>query len=91
MAYRIQLAYESDSFNALFNVHGRDLDGTATLFRANVLEPGTNDFVSGFDREVENFDEPDEQALQSTGMLARLEWNLANDLTLTSITAYERE
>ena len=89
-AYRIQLAYESDSFNALFNVHGRDLDGTATLFRANIIKSGTNDFVSGFDREVVNFDGRNEQTLQSTGMLARLEWNLANDLTLTSITAYEQ-
>lgn len=89
-AYRIQLAYESDSFNALFNVHGRDLDGTATLFRANIIEQGSNNFVSGFDRDVVNFDGKNAQTLQSTGVQARLEWNLANDLTLTSITAYEQ-
>lgn len=89
-AYRIQLAYESDTFNALFNVHGRDLDGTATLFRANIIEQGTNNFVSGFNPDVVNFDGRNAQTLQSTGMLARLEWNLANDLTLTSITAYEQ-
>jgi iron complex outermembrane receptor protein len=89
-AYRIQLAYESDDFNALFNVHGRDLDGTATLFRANIIEQGSNNFVSGFNPDVVNFDGKNVQTLQSTGMLARLEWNLANDLTLTSITAYEQ-
>ncbi|MCJ7591188.1 MAG: TonB-dependent receptor, partial [Woeseiaceae bacterium] len=89
-AYRIQLAYESDTFNALFNVHGRDLDGTATLFRANIIEQGTNNFVSGFNPDVVNFDGRNAQTLQSTGMLARLEWILANDLTLTSITAYEQ-
>ena len=88
-AYRLQLAYESDSFNALFNVHGRDLDGTATLFRANIIQPGTNDFVPGFDPDVVNFDGKNVQTAQSTGLLARLEWDMTN-FTLTSITAYEQ-
>ena len=87
-AYRIQLAYESDGFNALFNVHGRDLDGTATLFRANIIQPGTNDFVPGFNPDVVNFDGKNAQTLKSTGFMARLEWDLAN-YTVTSITAYE--
>ena len=88
-AYRLQLAYDSDTFSALFNVHGRDLDGTATLFRANIIEPGTNDFASFFDPDVVNFDGRNEQTLESTGLLARLEWELG-DYTLTSITAYEQ-
>ncbi len=87
-AYRIQLAYESDGFNALFNVHGRDLDGTATLFRANIIQPGTNDFVPGFDPDVVNFDGKNAQTLESTGLMARLEWDVG-DYTVTSITAYE--
>jgi len=87
-AYRIQLAYDSDSFSALLNLHGRDLDGTATLFRANIIEPGTNDFVAGFDPEVVNFDGKNAQTLQSTGFTAKLEWDLG-DYTVTSITAYE--
>ena len=37
-AYRAQLLLEpSDAFSALLNVHGRDIDGTASIFRANVL------------------------------------------------------
>ena len=87
-AYRLQLAYDSDSFSALINLHGRDLDGTATLFRANIIEPGTNDFASFFDRDVVNFDGRNEQTLQSTGLNVRLEWDLG-DYTVTSITAYE--
>jgi len=87
-AYRLQLAYDSDSFSALFNLHGRDLDGTATLFRANIIEPGTNDFVAGFNPEVVNFDGRNAQTLQSTGFTAKLEWDLG-DYTVTSITAYE--
>lgn len=87
-AYRLQLAYDSDDFSALFNVHGRDLDGTATLFRANIITPGTNDFESFFDPDVVNFDGRNEQTLRSIGLLARLEWDLG-EYSLTSITAFE--
>lgn len=87
-AYRLQLAYDADDFSALINVHGRDLDGTATLFRANIIEPGTNDFVAGFDPEVVNFDGKNEQTLKSFGVNVRLEWDLG-DYTITSITALE--
>jgi iron complex outermembrane receptor protein len=87
-AGRLQLAYEGERFSALFNVHGRDLDGTATLFRANVVEPGTNGFVAGFDPKVVNFDGRNEQTLRQAGGLAKLVWDL-DELTITSITSYE--
>ena len=87
-AYRLQLAYEGDAFDALFNVHGRDLDGTATLFRANIIEAGSNSFTDAFDRDVVNYDGKNEQTLESFGALAKLVWDLG-DYTLTSITAYE--
>ncbi|MFT5481819.1 MAG: iron complex outermembrane receptor protein [Halieaceae bacterium] len=87
-AYRLQLAYDSDDFSALFNIHGRDLDGTATLFRANIIEPGTNNFTRDFDRDVVNFDGKNQQTLESFGGLAKLVWDLG-DYTVTSITSYE--
>lgn len=87
-AYRLQLAYDSDDFTALFNVHGRDLDGTATLFRANIITPGTNNFESFFDPEVVNFDGRNEQTAQAFGFTAKLVWEFDN-LTLTSVTGYE--
>ena len=37
----------SDDFSALFNVHGRTLDGSARLFRANIITEGTNSLVAG--------------------------------------------
>jgi iron complex outermembrane receptor protein len=41
-AYRAQLLVEpSENFSALLNIHGRDIDGTASIFRANVLGPGS--------------------------------------------------
>jgi iron complex outermembrane recepter protein len=87
-AGRIQLAYEGETFSALLNVHGRDFDGTATLFRANIIEPGTNDFVAGFNPKVVNFDGRNEQQLQQLGMQLHLVWDL-DDLTVTSISSVE--
>ena len=87
-AFRLQLAYDSDDFSALLNLHGRDLDGTATLFRANIIEPGTNDFVSGFNPNVVNFDGKNEQTAEALGFIAKLVWDFDN-LTLTSVTGYQ--
>ena len=88
MAYRLQLAYDSDDFSALFNVHGRDLDGTATLFRANIITPGTNDFESFFDPNVVNFDGKNAQTAEAFGITAKLVWEFEN-ISLTSVTGYE--
>ena len=88
-AWRLQLAYEGEKFGALFNVHGRDLDGTATLFRANIIKPGTNSFEDFYDRDVVNFDGKNEQTLESYGGLAKLTWDVG-DYTITSITSYEQ-
>jgi len=87
-AYRIQLAYDGENFSALFNLHGRDLDGTARVFRANIIEPGTNDFVADYDRFKVSHDGGNSQTVESTGFMAKLEWDLSG-LTLTSITGYE--
>src|SRR5688572_14799336 len=48
-AARVQVQYENDNFSALFNAHMRNLDGTARLFRANIIEAGTNNLIDGFD------------------------------------------
>ena len=88
-AYRIQLAYDGEDFSALFNLHGRDLDGTARVFRANIIEQGSNDFVPGYDRFRVAFDGGNEQTVESTGFMAKLEWNLNNEMDFTSITGYE--
>ena len=66
----------------------RDFSGTATLFRANIIEPGTNDFVSGFNPDVVNFDGRNEQRLDQIGMQAKLVWDL-DELTVTSISSVE--
>lgn len=87
-AARFQVAYEGDNFDALFNVHSRDLNGTATLFRANIIQPGSNSLVPGFDERVVNFDGKNEQTADAFGITAKFVWDLG-DYTLTSISGYE--
>ena len=88
-AARGQLLFESSAdFSALFNVHARDLDGTARLFRANIIRRGSNDFVPGFNRSSVSIDGKNEQNLESFGASARLAWDF-DRISLYSITGYE--
>ena len=89
-AARLQLAYDNGGdFRALFNVHYRDLDGSAILFRANIIEPGSNGLNEEYyDRDTVYFDGQNTQELTQWGGFAKLEWDIAG-LTLTSITGYE--
>src|SRR5690606_20486334 len=92
-AFRAQvLAQPSDTFSALINVHGRDLsNGTASVFRANILSPGSNNFNENFDRDQVFFDEGDNnpQEANALGGSVRLDFDFGNELTLTSISSYE--
>jgi iron complex outermembrane recepter protein len=91
LAYRIQvLLSPSDNFKALLNLHGRDIDGTASIFRANVLGPG-DDFNGNFDRDSVFYDggAGNEQEAQSTGGSVRLDFEFGNGVTLTSVSALE--
>lgn len=88
-AGRAQFLYEpNDSSRALFNVHLRDLDGTARLFRANVFKPGSNDLVDGFRRSVVAIDGDNRSTLRNVGGSARLAFDLGR-VTLYSVTGYE--
>jgi iron complex outermembrane receptor protein len=88
-AVRLQVLYKPHAdFNALLNVHNRELDGSPRLFRANIIEKGTNNLVAGFDPEKASFDGHNEQRLHATGGSANLTWNFG-PATLHSITAIE--
>ncbi|HEY2403395.1 MAG TPA: TonB-dependent receptor [Steroidobacteraceae bacterium] len=88
-AGRVQLLFQpNEDFSALLNVHGRGLDGTARLFRANIFEKGTNDFVPGFRPDTIYTDGHNQQWLQTYGSNLRLQWNLES-VTLHSITGWE--
>jgi iron complex outermembrane receptor protein len=90
-AVRLQLLYApaSSGFSALFNLHGHNIDhGTARLFRANIIEKGSNDLAPGFDPARISIDAGNSQTYTSAGGNARLSWDLG-DLALHSITGYE--
>jgi iron complex outermembrane receptor protein len=86
---RLQLLYKpSDDFSALFNVHGRILNGSARLFRANIIQLGSNKLVPGFDPAQFFADGYNGQSYSSVGANVHLTWNLPH-MTLQSITGYE--
>lgn len=88
-AARAQFLYQpGGSFSALFNLHARSLDGTARLFRANILKPGTNDQTSDFDIGHVFIDGRNKQNLDGHGASAQLSWDFEST-SLYSITGYE--
>ena len=91
-AIRGQLMYApTDDFNALLNLHYQHLDGTPQIFRANILQVGSNKFVPGFKRdEISQDAQPREiQKVESSGANLKVTYDLGGPV-LTSITAYER-
>ncbi len=90
LAGRLQLAYNSEDFNASLNVHARDLDGTPRLFRAGIIKQGSNDFTPGFDKSKIALDGLTSQSLTSFGTSLKLDYHFKGAGTLYSITAYEK-
>ncbi len=88
-ALRVQLGYDGGKdFNALLGVHARDYKGSARLFRANIIKPGTNDFVDGFDEKKISIDGQNTSELQNFGANLRLRFGLGN-MALYSVTGLE--
>ena len=78
-AARLQVAYDNGGkFRALFNVHGRSLDGSAILFRANIIKPGSNELNHDYyDRNTVWYDGQNDQDLDQIGGFANLNGILA--------------
>jgi iron complex outermembrane recepter protein len=88
-AYRAQLLWEpSEKFKALANVHGWNLDGTARIFRANILKKGTSELVDGYEQDKVAQDGKNEQKIGATGGVLKLDYDFGS-ATLTSVTGYE--
>ena len=86
MAFRGQLLLQaSENFDALLSVQMRDLEGTARLFRANILGADGR-LVPGFDPEKVAIDALNQQDLDTDGVSLRMSWNLGS-ATLFSITS----
>jgi iron complex outermembrane receptor protein len=89
-AGRIQfLLKPNKDFSALLNLHARDMNGNATLFRANILKKGSNDLVDNFDYKSYPTDGGNSQHLKTKGANLRLRWDTPG-VTFHSITGYEK-
>jgi len=89
-AMRAQLQFKpSDDFSALLNLHGMNYDGSAILFRANIIDQGCPCFVPGFRRDEISIDGQNFQRIAEAGANLHLTWDFAN-MQLASITSFDR-
>lgn len=89
-AGRIQFEYEDGPLDILVNAHARSLKGSARLFRANAIKPGTNDLVDGYDIEHTTQNGSNPQTLESWGANVQASYEFDGLGSLYSITAWER-
>jgi iron complex outermembrane receptor protein len=97
LAWRAQLLFTPiDDLALLLNVHGRELEGTASIFRANVFTKGSNNLNQNYDRETVFYDgnllgngfDNNPQEYENIGFSLKADYDLG-ELTFTSITANE--
>jgi len=89
-AGRVQLLLTpNDNLDVLLNAHGRTIDGTSAIFRANIIRPGGG-LADEFDRDEVFFDggNDNSQSADTYGFSGRIDYDF-NGATLTSITGYE--
>jgi len=91
LAGRVQVLFEPDDrFDALFNIHGRSLEGTSALFRANILSTGSNDLNANYDRGRVFFDSAFNNPQEYDSWGASLKANVYRPgFVITSISGYE--
>jgi len=89
-AGRAQLEYEDGPLDILLNVHARSLKGSARMFRANIIKPGTNHFTDDFDVKHAAQDGHNPQELDSWGANAQISYKIDGAGTLYSVTGWER-
>jgi iron complex outermembrane receptor protein len=90
-AGRLQLQFKpSEKMNVLLNAHGRSLDGTSAIFRANVITTGSNGLNANYDRDRVSFNGGggNHQEYDGWGASANVTYDFEH-MQLTSITAYE--
>ena len=90
-AGRVQFLWTpTDTVSVLLLHQMQNSESTATLFRANVFDQGSNELNQNYDRETVWFDGGDnnQAVIKSTGTTLRVDWDL-DQHTITSITSYQ--
>ncbi|CAM5219378.1 TonB-dependent receptor [Alishewanella longhuensis] len=72
-------------------MHSRSYHGTSTIFRKNILTPGSNKLNENYDRDVVAYDAPGNnvQSYDAWGTSLKLDIKF-DGMTLTSISALEK-
>ncbi|WP_324828072.1 TonB-dependent receptor [Qipengyuania zhejiangensis] len=79
----------TDNLSILGSYSARDLDGTSTLFRANILGPGDNNLNDNYDRDTVFYDAGAGNQAKYKADIATVRANYDADFaTLTSITSW---
>lgn len=81
----------TEALDVLLDVHARDEEGTATLFRANILTTGSNDINSNFVKDEVAYDGGggNPQEINSKGITLNMNYDFGA-ATLTSISAFDQ-
>ncbi|MFH1516236.1 MAG: TonB-dependent receptor, partial [Pseudomonadota bacterium] len=92
LAGRAQLLFtpSGTDFSALLNVHGRSNEGDARLFRANIIDAGSNGVGSNFDRDTVYFDGDNFLQQDAHGVTLRLEKGLTEAIKVTYVFGNEQ-
>ena len=90
LAGRLQLLWTPmPELEARLKFHARDLDGTARLFRANILSKGETGLISDFTRDRIAHDGRNEQTLSTRGLAVEVRYDIG-DFQLVSLTGAEQ-
>ena len=90
LAGRVQLLWTpTPELEARLKFHARDLEGTARLFRANILSKGEGGLVQNFSRGSIAHDGRNEQSLSTQGLGIEVRYDIG-DFQLVSLTGFER-
>lgn len=90
-AGRVQLLWTpTDNFTAWVMHQHQDAEGTASIFRANVFNTGSNELNSNYSRDRVFLDGGNNHPtkVQSHGTTVKLDWDIG-DYTITSISSYQ--
>jgi iron complex outermembrane receptor protein len=90
LAGRVQLLWTPiPELEAWLKFQARDLDGTARLFRANILSKGETALIQDFARDRIAHDGRNEQTLKTQGLVGEVRYDIGN-FQLVSLTGLER-
>ncbi|GAB5454268.1 MAG: TonB-dependent receptor [Henriciella sp.] len=89
-AARVQALWSPiESTDILINIHGRNNDSDARLFRANIIDQGSRGLSDSFDFDTVFFDGQNELKQESFGVTLRVDHEIDDAVDLTYVYGYE--